>query len=66
MSTWHQRRNPVQHWHETLWTVSVDPPNESTYFYRTSTKELAEVYLRGLKENNPDSARYARIIPPAR
>jgi hypothetical protein len=64
MSTWHQRRNPAPHWHATQWTVAVDPPEQSTYFYRTSTKELAEVYLRGLKDNNPGAARYARIVPP--
>jgi hypothetical protein len=61
---WHQRRNPAPHWHKTLWTVAIDPPEQSTSFYRTSTKALAEVYLRGLKENNPGAAKHARIVPP--
>lgn len=65
MATWHQRKNPVPHWHETQWTVVVDPPNEMTWFYRTSTKTVAEVYLRSLQENNPAAAQHARIVPPA-
>jgi len=65
MATWHQQRNPVRYWHETQWTVLINPPNEPVSLYRTSTREMAEVYMRGLRENNPGAARYASILRPA-
>lgn len=70
MSTWHQdqarKRGAVRYWHETEWTVLIDPPGRMTGLYRTSSKELAEVYLRNLQANNPGAAQHARIIPPAK
>ena len=69
MATWHQaqarKRGAVHFWHETKWTVYIDPPNQMTGFYLTSTRELAEVYLRNLQANNPGAARYACIIAPS-
>lgn len=66
MATWHQQRNPVRYWHETQWTVLIDPPGQSASLYRTATKEMAEVYLRGLRDNNPGQARHASILRPAK
>ena len=69
MATWHQtqarKRSAVHFWHETDWTVCIDPPNQMTWLYRTSTRELAEVYLRNLQANNPGAARCACIIAPS-
>ena len=46
MATWHQtqarKRGAIHFWHETDWTVCIDPPNQMTGLYRTSTRELAE------------------------
>jgi hypothetical protein len=64
MATWHQRQRPVRYWSETEWTVVVDPPNQMTYLYRTSSRDLAEVYIRGLKANNPGAAAHAYILNP--
>lgn len=69
MATWHQqqaqRRNPTPFWHATEWTVVIDPPNQMTALMRFSTAELAKVYMRGLKANNPNVAAHAYIIKPA-
>lgn len=64
MATWHQERNPVKLYHETDWTVVIDPPGEPRALYTTSTKLLAEVYLRNLRVNNPRVAQYAYILKP--
>lgn len=65
MATWHQQQRPTQLWHATEWTVVIDPPNQMRGLYRTSTKDLADVYMRGLKANNPGAAQHAYILPPA-
>lgn len=65
MSTWHQQQRPVKLYHATEWTVVVDPPNQMTHCYRTSTKQLAEVYMRNLKANNPGAAAHAYILKPS-
>lgn len=66
MATWHQSRNPAKLYHETDWTVVIDPPHSMRSLYRTSTRELAEVYLRGLQANNPHIARFAYILKPSK
>jgi hypothetical protein len=47
------------------WKVVVNPPHEVTYIYRTSSKALAEVYMRGLQASNPGVARHAYILGPS-
>ena len=68
MATWHQqqaRKAPgFRLWHATDWTVVIDPPGEMCGLYRTSTRALADVYMRNLKANNPGAARHAYILAP--
>jgi hypothetical protein len=67
MATWHQlQAKGVKLYHETDWTVVIDPPHQLRALYRTSSKQLAEVYLRNLKANNPGAAQHAYILKPAR
>lgn len=66
MATWHQQQRPVQLFHATEWTVVIDPPNQMTHLYRTSTKALAEVYMRNLKANNPAAHKHAYVLRPAK
>jgi len=66
MATWHQLQRPVKLYHETDWTVVIDPPNQMRALYRTSSKELAEVYMRNLRANNPGAAQHAYILKPAK
>lgn len=66
MATWHQSRNPVKLYSSTTWNVVIDPPNEMRWIYAASTKELAEVYMRNLKENNPAAYRFAYILKPSK
>jgi len=67
MSTWHQdQARGVKLFHETDWTVVIDPPNQMRALYRTATKQLAEVYMRNLKANNPGAAEHAYILKPAK
>ncbi len=67
MATWHQTKaTGVKLFHETDWTVVIDPPHQLRCLYRTSTKELAEVYMRGLKANNPNAAQHSYILKPAK
>jgi len=64
MSTWHQRQRPVILYHPIEWTVVIDPPEQMMCLYRTSTEQLAKVYLRNLKANNPKAAEHAYILGP--
>lgn len=45
MATWHQQRNPVPLWHETLWTVVIGASNKPMYVMRFETKGEAQTYL---------------------
>jgi hypothetical protein len=69
MATWHQQKADREGRaprldHPTQWTVVMDPPGRMRALYSTSTRELAEVYLRGLRANNPAVAASAYILPP--
>lgn len=66
MATWHQKQRPVPLYHATDWTVVIDPPNQMTHLYRTSSKALADVYMRSLKANNPGAAAHAYILKPSK
>lgn len=67
MSTWHQDQahNQIPLFHATKWTVVIDPPNQMRALVRFSTKALADVYMRGLKANNPGAAAHSYILKPA-
>lgn len=65
MATWHQQqRGPVTLWHPTEWTVVIDPPNQMRALVRFSSKNLAEVYMRNLKDNNPGVHQHSYILKP--
>lgn len=71
MSTWHQdkasregRAAPL--FHATEWTVVIDPPHQMRALMRFSSKNLADVYMRNLKHNNPGAAAHAYILRPSR
>lgn len=71
MATWHQQQadragRTGTLFHSTEWTVVIDPPGQMRALYRTSTKQLAEVYMRNLRDNNPGAAAHAYILPPAK
>jgi hypothetical protein len=59
MSTWHQRRRPVKFYHETLWTLVNNPPNEMTELFTFKTEAEAKVWQQYrphsyiLKPSNP-------------
>ena len=65
MATWHQDKRPVKLWHKTDWTVVIDPPNQMRALMCFSTRQLAEVYMRNLRANNPGAAAHAYILKPA-
>lgn len=65
MATWHQMQRPVKLYHETQWTVVIDPPNEMRALMSFITAELAKVYMRNLKANNPRAYQHSYILPPA-
>jgi hypothetical protein len=68
MATWHQeqafKRNPVRFDSPNGYVVVIDPPNQMRAIYGPTTKELAEVYMRNMKANNPSAAKHAYILPP--
>jgi hypothetical protein len=66
MATWHQQQHPVRLYHATQWTVVIDPPNEMRALMTFTTRALAEVYMRGLADNNPGAYKHAYILKPAR
>lgn len=64
MATWHQNQRPVKLYHATQWTVVIDPPNQMRACMTFSTRDLAEVYMRNLKANNPGAAAHSYILKP--
>lgn len=73
MSTWHQdnaARRAFKHkaivplYHTTEWTVVIDPPNQMRALMRFTTRDLAEVYMRNLKDNNPGAYAHSYILRP--
>jgi len=68
MSTWHQdqaqKRHTTRFDHPTEWTVVIDPPNQMRALVRQSSKNLADVYMRNLKDNNPGAHAHSYILPP--
>lgn len=66
MSTWHQANKRVRLFHETKWTVVIDPPNQIRTLMLFETKALAEVYMRGLKANNPGAAAHSYVLKPSK
>lgn len=70
MATWHQqqadKKFPLPLFHKTEWTVVIDPPNQMRALVRKATKADADVYMRGLKENNPGAYAHSYILRPAK
>ena len=66
MATWHQNQRPTKLYHPTQWTVVIDPPNQMRALMTFSTRDLAEVYMRNLKANNPGAAAHSYILKPAK
>ncbi len=67
MATWHQLNAKPQPplYHQTQWTVVIDPPNQMRALMTFTSRNLAEVYLRNLKDNNPGAHQHAYILRPA-
>ncbi len=66
MSTWHQDQvRGRKLYHPIDWTVVIDPPGQMMALYRTSTHDLAKVYMRNLKANNPGAAIHSYILKPS-
>lgn len=65
MATWHQMQRPVKLYHETQWSVVIDPPHQMRAVMTFSTKELAAVYMRNLAANNPGAHKHAYMLKPA-
>ena len=63
MATWHQQQRPVKLYHATQWTVIIDPPNQMRACMLFGSRELAEVYMRGLKAG---VAEHSYILKPAK
>lgn len=64
MATWHQLKRPAKLFHDTQWTVLIDPPGEMRALMTFTTKALAEVYMRNLAANNPRAHKHALILKP--
>ena len=61
MATWHQRQRPGKLYHETLYSVVIDPPNGCTAVVRYSTRGEAEQYLANVRARGE---RHAYILNP--
>jgi len=66
MATWHQShaRPQPRLWHDTQWTVVVDPPNAMRHLFRTDTREAAWTYLNYLKCSDPSAFKHSFILAP--
>jgi len=66
MATWHQQQASTPLFHSTKWTVVIDPPNQMRALVLCDSKALADVYMRGLKANNPNAAQHSYILKPSK
>lgn len=67
MATWHQQQaKPFPLFHSAEWTVVIDPPDRMRALVRFSQKDLAEVYMRNLKANDPGAYTHSYILKPAK
>jgi hypothetical protein len=58
MATWHQLRRPVKLWHETQWTVVIDPPNALRSLVTFDTEAKAIAYAKKVE--------HSYVLPPAK
>ena len=58
MATWHQMQRPVRLWHETMWTVVVDPPHRPLGLMLFETEAEAKQYAANVQ--------HAYVLRPAR
>ena len=63
MGTWHQNLRPAKLWHETEWSVVVDPPNRTRSVTRFYTEAEAKTYVENYKKL---LGPHAYILPPAK
>jgi len=63
MATWHQQQRRTRLFHERLWNVVTDPPNECTTIMQFETEAEAKAFLERLREL--DRAVHTYILPPA-
>lgn len=64
MATWHQQQINEPLFHNTQWTVVIDPPHNTRGLMRFETRALAEKYMRDLRFNNPDVAKHSYVLRP--
>ncbi len=64
MATWHQQRRPAKLYHETMWTIVTNPPNDLCTLYLEPTEQAARDRLAIWKANGRD-VRYCYILKPA-
>ena len=64
MTTWHQEQYPVRLYHDSKWTVVIDPPNRMRALMTFVSRNLAEVYMRNLEANNPGVYPHSYILQP--
>ncbi len=64
MATWHQQQRSVRLYDDNKWTVVIDPPNRIRALMLFTTRNLAEVYMRNLKANNPGVYPHSYILMP--
>jgi hypothetical protein len=65
MATWHQLKRPVTMFHQTLWTVVVDPPGECRSLITFGRERDALMHMRNLRTNQPRLAKHAFVLKPA-
>lgn len=56
MATWHQMKNPVQLWHETLWSVVTDPPHGCLTVERFESADMAQT--------RANKHKHSYVLPP--
>lgn len=62
MATWHQLRRPVRLYHDSKFTVVIDPPNNMRALMLFDTEAGAKTYLANIQARGES---HAYILPPA-
>ena len=63
MATWHQLKAPCKLYHETEWTVVIDPPNDCRTLTTFTSEKSAHEYCARARALRPNVPTY--VLKPA-
>lgn len=66
MATWHQQKAGGKLYHESKFTVVIDPPNECRATVLFPNRDAAQHYMDSYLRHHPHNRPYTYILKPAK